>query len=313
MALRLKQRAFRQYLRSRLGAEWLSNRIFACIIRLVTGTHVRPSHVAQRRYNRTGSVAIREVRPRKVTEDAITLATLLHDESMKRVANVGSKVSTLLSTSGIAVSATLTSLSLIGFPSSAFFYVAFVGTALVFIVTLWFLFEFLAVGTSAVPCLDQDFLDSTKDEKRAELVQAFISATEQNDLRNNFLVDVYKAGRRLCALSLVGAVLLVMIAVFSRSGREERLVQKLRSDQELINLLQGPRGPQGPAGKPGAPGEKGERGPVGERGEPGRAPVNIPRFYAPDLPFVRIQPLAPRPDNTSVAPKAPVKDSPDRP
>lgn len=65
MALRLKQRAFRRYLRSRIGAERISNWIFACIIRVVTGIHVLPSHVAQRRYNRTGSPAIREVRPRK--------------------------------------------------------------------------------------------------------------------------------------------------------------------------------------------------------------------------------------------------------
>lgn len=208
----------------------------------------------------------------------MTLATLLHDESMKRIANVGSKVSTLLSTAGIAVSATLTSLSLIGFPSSVFFYIAFVGTALVFIFTLWFLFAFLAVGTSAVPRLDQDFLDSTKDEKSAELVQSFISATEQNDLRNNFLVDVYKAGRKLCALSLFGALLLVMIAVFTRSGREERLVQKLRSDSELINLLRGPSGPQGPVGPSGLRGEKGEKGVAGEKGESGRVPLNLPNF-----------------------------------
>lgn len=239
----------------------------------------------------------------------MALATLLHDESMKRIANVGSKVSTLLSTTGIAVSATLTSLSLIGFPSSVFFYVAFVGTALVFIFTLWFLFAFLAVGTSAVPRLDQDFLDSTKDEKRAELVQSFISATEQNDLRNNFLVDVYKAGRKLCALSLLGAVLLVMIAVFSRSGREDRLVQKLRSDPQLISLLRGPTGPQGPAGQSGPPGEKDERGATGEKGEPGRVPVSLPRFDAPDLPFVRIQPLVPR----SSGPRVPPPNSADGP
>jgi hypothetical protein len=290
MALRLKQRAFRQYLRSRLGAERLSNWIFACIIRVVSGIHVSPSHVAQRRYNRTGSPTIRVVRPRKVTEDAINLATLLHDESMKRIANLGSKVSTLLSTTGIAVSATLTSLSLIGFPSSASFYVAFVGTALVFIFTLWFLFAFLAVGTSAVPRLDQDFLDSNKDEKRAELVESFISATEQNDLRNNFLVDVYKSGRKLCALSLFGALLLVTMAVFSRSGREERLVQKLRSDPHLIDLLRGPSGPQGPQGPPGPRGEKGEKGVTGEKGDTGRVHLSLPNFDMSMQPL-RIEPL----------------------
>jgi hypothetical protein len=91
------------------------------------------------------------------------------------------------------------------------------------------------------------------------------SASHNND-RIDFYVDLFRAARRSL---LLGLFLLVVIAMYgawpSRSleSEEERIAKRLRSDEELIRILRGPKGDPGP------PGLRGERGPRGERGEPG--------------------------------------------
>ncbi len=202
---------------------------------------------------------------RKVTSETVSIAEDHFEESRDRIAKVAAKVGTLLTVTSIAVSGTLTSLSLLGFPTNSLFYAAFLLTLLVFFCTGWFLFKFLGVGRSAVPDLDQEFLDLDTGEKKAAYVRNLLSAAKQNDARNNYLVDVYKAGRRMSVLSFACALALLALAVSDHIGREDRLLLKLRADPQLTELLRGPRGtigPGGPQGKSGPKGDVGERGPV---------------------------------------------------
>lgn len=265
MRIYFKRRIFRVYLRIRARANALATGAFVCIARLSTGINVSPADVRAGTYQRGPRSPALQIKGEKVTDETVSIAKDRFEESRTRISTVAAKVGTLLTVTSIAVSGTLTSLSLIGFPSNPFFYCAFLLTILVFLCTGWFLFKFLGVGRSATPDLDQVFLELGPAEKKAAYIQTLISAAEQNDARNDFLVDVYKAGRRMSVLSFGCALILLALAVSDRIGREDRLILKLRSDPQLVELLRGPKGAsgaEGPAGKPGAKGDAGDRGPV---------------------------------------------------
>ncbi|MDP3072297.1 MAG: collagen-like protein [Opitutaceae bacterium] len=265
MAVFLKRRLFRVYLGLRARADAAATRAFVCVARMATGISISTADVRASMYlGRRRSPAL-HITGKKVTSEAVSMAVDQFEESRTRISTVAAKVSTLLTVTSIAVSGTLTSLSLLGFPSNAFFYGAFLLTITVFLCTGWFLFKFLGVGRSAAPALDQEFLDLQSGKKKAAYIRNLLSAAEQNDARTDFLVDIYKAGRRMSVLSFCCALVLLTLAVSDRLGREDRLILKLRADQELVELLRGPRGqagPSGQAGKSGPKGDAGRRGPA---------------------------------------------------
>ena len=270
MYLYFKRRSFRLYLNMRQAIARLSTLIFACLIRLITGIHVLPQEIRAGLYNTSIKAPQMTISDAKVSEDALSLAKDLYEESRTRIASVATKVGALLTVTGIAVSGTLASLSLIGMPSTWLFDAVFLCSVLVFLCTGWFLFQFLGVGRMSAPRIDQEFLDLEVQQQKTALLRSLLSAVEQNDRRNNFLVDIYKAGRKLCAFSCACALLLITMAVLGGGNRDDHLLLKLRSDPQLIELLRGPRGvpgPQGvagPAGLIGAKGEKVDQGPKGD-------------------------------------------------
>lgn len=259
---------------------WLARREtieFIALVRLLTGIEMLPQHVEKNSYEPLPGQPLK-TQGDKISPETLGLAHTLFADSNARLAGVAGKVATLLTVMGIAASGTLTSLSLIGLPSAPVFYVLFVGTALVFLGTGWFLFKFLGVGLHASPQLDQEFLDLSDGEKKATLVCDLITATSHNNRRNDFLVDVYRAGRRLCACSLACSLGLITFAVLSHVGQEERIITKLRADPDLLKQL---RGPEGVAGAPGAAGKNGIPGQPGATG--GRyLPAPDAHWFEPD-------------------------------
>ena len=266
MPIYLKRRVFRVYLGLRARTDNSLTQAFACMARLATGINISPEDVRTGMYRLRGNSPALHVTGKKVTSEAVSLAEDLFEDSRTRFSTVSTKVGTLLTVTSIAVSGTLTSLSLIGFPSSPLFYFTFLLTILVFLCTGWFLFKFLGVGRNAAPNLDQEFLDLAPAKQKAAYVRSLISAVERNDLRNNFLVDIYKAGRRMCVLSFACALGLLTFAVLDRIGREDRFILKLRADPQLLELLRGPKGMPGATGAAGAAGPSGSKGDQGEKG-----------------------------------------------
>lgn len=275
MTVFFKRRFFRIYLGFRTRADALATRAFVCFARIATGINVSAADVRAGMYLRSPRSSSLHITGKKVTSETVSIAEDLFEESRTRIATVSAKVGTLLTVTSIAVSGTLTSLSLLGFPSNAFFYGAFLLTILVFLCTGWFLFKFLGVGRSTAPALDQEFLDLEPGKKKAAHVRSLLSAAEQNDARNDFLVDVYKAGRRMSVLSFGCALALLALAVSDRLGREDRLILKLRADPQLVELLRGPKGQVGPSGRTGKSGPKGD---AGERG-PAHFPPVPPHLF----------------------------------
>jgi len=95
---------------------------------------------------------------------------------------------------------------------------------------------------------------------------------------NDFRVGVYRAARRAL---LVGLGLLIPVFVLAGFGpeQESKFLKRLKEDQGLVRLLQGPVGPVGPQGQrgdAGPSGPEGKRGPVGPQGKPGKSACECP-------------------------------------
>lgn len=277
MALHLKVRFFRRYLALRDWSARFEAATFARLSRVVTGIHVRPLDVQLGAYARSREYSKLQYTVANLSPETLALARDLFEESRSRVNAVMAKVATLLTVTSIAVSGTLTSLSLIGVPSRWYFHTVFLVTMVIFLLTGWVLFKFIGIGRTASPGLNQELLDLPESDIKRALIRDLLAAMEQNDARNNFLVDVYKVGRRLCALSFACALMLLTLAVGDRIGREDRLILKLRGDPHLVELLRGPKGTGG------EPGHVGPAGPPGEKGTACLPPIECSPFdYRPN-------------------------------
>lgn len=239
-----------------MGSHW-SNTIskieayfFAKLVTIVTGIPISRGAVEAGAYSRECASKNLVINMETVSDDVISLAEDLYKESRDRYSAVASKVGTLLTVTGIGASATLTSLSIMGIPSTTEFYISYFIVAGVFICTGWFWFRFLGVGRVSMPNIDQTFLDLVGPPQKAAYLRDLLVAAELNGFRNDFIVDVYKAARRISAAAFFCALVLISIAVFDRIHREDRFVMKLRSDPKLVELLRGPKGERGPPGSP---------------------------------------------------------------
>jgi hypothetical protein len=153
--------------------------------------------------------------PKEISDEMLELAQSLYAQSLERPQVVMGKVETLLTVAGLVLSAALGCLAITGLPGGWVFGTAFAVTAGLFVISGWFLWKFIAVGAVSHPCIDQAMADASVDQQRGLIVQDLQVATALNDLRTNFLVDVYKAGKRLCGISCLAALGLVMAALYS--------------------------------------------------------------------------------------------------
>lgn len=216
-----------------------------------------PQHVEHCTYGTSGVAARLRVNERLVSDLELELAKCKFEESRTRLPAVTGKVSSLVAVAGIVVSASFAALSALGLPNTPGFLVIFCTTVAVFVTTAWFLFKFLGVGRTSSPSLDQRFLDLPVKHQKAEYLRDLMTAAEHNDRRTDFLVDVYKAGRRLTVIAVVCSLATLSLALINRVSQEDRLIQKLRSDPKFIELLRGPAGSNGTAGLQGPRGERG--------------------------------------------------------
>jgi Collagen triple helix repeat (20 copies) len=133
---------------------------------------------------------------------------------------------------------------------------------------------YFGVGTDTTVCLNQTDVELDKDNVKKSLINLYLNCQIDADNRTNYLVDVYKVARffSLFAFSIILVLLSVNYFHRSSSTDPEKIIQQLRSDPKLIDLLRGPKGDvgeKGDRGDRGLNGEKGDKGATGERGERG--------------------------------------------
>jgi hypothetical protein len=186
--------------------------LFRALLRAVLDLNVDHRCIEQGRYFDKSETNLAP--PKAISDEMLELAQTVYSQSLERPQQVMGKVETLLTVAGLVLSAALACLALTGLPGGWIFNISFATTAGLFVVSGWFLWKFIAVGSVSSPCIDQAMIDAPADQQRALIFQDFQVAAALNDQRTNFLVDVYKAGKRLCAFSCLAALGLVIAALY---------------------------------------------------------------------------------------------------
>lgn len=211
-------------------------------------------------------------------EFLIVRAEKSFEETFRRKAQVDDKVKTLLTLSALLMAVISAFLPRMSRPILA-------AIPLGFLLLATFLFiSYLGIGTTSTPGLQEDLISEGKHKAQQGLFVDLVKSSHYNNLRIDYLVDLYRAATRvwLLALSLlVGIGVLESHRLAAGDPIEKKVIQSLRANPDLIQLLNGPSGPKGEqgtigpqgmrgaTGEAGAPGSPGERGPVGPAGERG--------------------------------------------
>ena len=126
---------------------------------------------------------------------------------------------------------------------------------------------------------------------KKSLINSCLQCQVAADNGTNYLADLYKTARFYFLSGFLAVFVILSAGYFKRppSGDAERVIEKLRGEPKMIELLRGPKGENGAEGPPGAkgpPGERGpqghqgpqgDRGPAGDRGPPGESGVKADR------------------------------------
>lgn len=165
---------------------------------------------------------------------------------------------------------------------SALFYVG-VLLLLNALVVMWVYFD---IKSETVMVLGQSDAGLDKDNLKKSLINSYLQCQAGTDNVTDYLADLYKTARFFFLTGFVVVFAILSVSYFSgaTSTSTEKVIQQLRADPKLTDLLRGPKGergdpglrgergdqgPQGARGPQGDPGPKGEQGPKGDRGDPG--------------------------------------------
>lgn len=129
------------------------------------------------------------------------------------------------------------------------------------------LLRFFGIERRSTPVVDAALLGATGKAAQLESLESHLVASAFNSGATDFLVDLYRASRRLAAVALCGVVALAVATVAAPTSNS--LVEEVRGNPDLVRLLRGPEGPQGPQGAAGANGPVGPQGQTGPSGPAG--------------------------------------------
>ena len=137
--------------------------------------------------------------------------------------------------------------------------------------TVFLLLIYFGVGTEQKIALTQHDVELASDDLKKSLINEHLHCASVTEYRTDYLVDVYKVSRAsfLVAFSIIVGLFSVSYLSRSPASDAKKVIRELRSDPELLKLLEGPRGEKGERGATGLKGEKGDQGSQGQRGEPG--------------------------------------------
>jgi hypothetical protein len=136
------------------------------------------------------------------------------------------------------------------------------------LVIMWVYFD---IKGETVLEFQQTEVGLDKDNLKKSLVNSYLQCQVGTDNVTDYLADLYKSARFYFLSGFLIVFVIVSANFFSRSPSDdaERVIQQLRGDPKLIELLRGPKGDKGDKGEQGEKGAQGERGPRGEKGPQG--------------------------------------------
>lgn len=142
------------------------------------------------------------------------------------------------------------------------------------LVVMWIYFD---IKEETYVDLEQAQAHLVDDDLKKSLINDYLACQVGTDNVTDLLADLYKTSRFffLSGFLVVFGVCSIGYLLRSHRSEAERIVERLRSEPKLIELLRGPKGdqgsqgPQGQAGPQGIKGTSGEKGAQGEKGPPG--------------------------------------------
>lgn len=161
---------------------------------------------------------------------------------------------------------------------------SFYGGVLLLLNALIIMWMYFDIKGETVMEFQQQEVGLDKDNLKKALINSYLCQVGTDNV-TDYLADLYKTARFFFLSGFVIVFVIFSINYFSQSPSDdsERIIEKLRSDPKLIELLRGPKGdsgskgevgPQGargPQGIQGSQGERGPQGPPGERGQKGES------------------------------------------
>ncbi len=149
---------------------------------------------------------------------------------------------------------------------------SFFAAGLLLLNAVTLLLVYFGVGTETTICLHQADVELDKDNLKKSLINLYLNSQVDADNRSDYLLDIYKVARFFSLFAFFIILVLLSVHFFSRSSSTdaEKIVQQLRSDPKLIDLLRGPKGDKGDKGDQGQHGLKGEKGDKGDKGDRGK-------------------------------------------
>lgn len=192
----------------------------------------------------------------------LTLAKDLYDAEDQRIRNLDDKARSLLSATSILF--TLNG-GLIALTASwdigAYRWLLCAAFAFLLITLFLLLGVFFGINSFSQPKLEAPMVLQLERGRQHGLIRDYMEAAWENALVREFLVDSYRAARRmfLCSMLLLGTAGLVVLFTDKPT---EAVVQRLLNNPEFIRKVQGPKGDPGRPGPPGPIGPKGDLGPT---------------------------------------------------
>ena len=233
--------------------------------------------VRQRRYVHEGQEQPPGILSLRGSDELLDLAKDIYGQTEKRKATIDDKCKTVMTVSSISLP--LISAILPRLPSPA---LGVIPLFFVFLAAFLVLVQ-LNVGSSSYPVLDAGLAGLETEPQKKRLIASYLASARFNDRCTDFNVDVFRAARRSLLLGLFSLVAVAasggLLGNASQSD-EDRLIQRLRSEPDLIELLRGPKGVPGEVGPAGTRGDRGEAGPRGLRGKRGEAGPSGPKGEA---------------------------------
>lgn len=247
--------------------KWVIDVLTFVSIRLV-GCRYSFQEVQNRQYSLAGHQD-RRLEAALAIDVLLETARACYSSAVERRTFVTDKVKTLLTlNSGLLAVVAVFSPRVIEFDDVKVRILLYLGV-LALVNAFLILWAFFDVRMEMLVSLEQSEVSLGKEDLQKSLINSYLKVQAAADNTANFLADLYKTAR----FFLMSGFFLVFLAISGAyflsptPSATERVIQSLRADPKMIDLLRGPRGERG---EPGPKGDVGNRGPKGDKGENGR-------------------------------------------
>jgi len=238
--------------------KFILDRLTYAAIRLY-GIECTLAEVEARAY-RTGLQPVLNLDDAKDLDGLLAAAKDRHKEAIDRRGFVSDKAKTLITLNSALLALLAAFLPKVTDFDSLWASLVFFGGVLLLLKALLVMWVYFDIKSETVMVLGQEDVGLDKDNLKKSLINSYLCCQYATDNVTDYLADLYKTARFLFLTGFMLVFVIFSTNYFTRSPTTdaEKVIQQLRADPKLIELLRGPKGEQGDRGERGESGAKGE-------------------------------------------------------